>query len=65
MIPMTTILIASQMMKNDADKKRGTDYADGGVSDLNVHYPDPDKVKQFHDEWEGITGYWKDEDDQE
>lgn len=51
---MTTWM--TQMMSEgtpaDPNKKRGTDYADGGVSDLNVHYPDPDKVKQFHDEWE-------------
>ncbi len=41
-----------QMMSpSDPDKQRGTDYADGGVSDLNVYYPDPRKVQECHDEW--------------
>lgn len=44
-----------QMMKpSDPDKQRGTEYADGGVSDLRVYHPDPDKIKQFHQEWDWL-----------
>jgi hypothetical protein len=54
-----TMTMWTEMMMNpiDPDKQRGTGYADGGVSDLNVHHPDPEKIKRFHQEWEGITGY--------
>ena len=30
---------------------RGISYADGGVSDLNVHYPDPERVARINAEW--------------
>lgn len=42
-----------QMMSpTDPDKQRGTDYADGGVSDLNVYYPDPERIVTINKEWE-------------
>ena len=40
------------MSPTDPDKQRGTDYADGGVSDLNVYYPDPERIVTINKEWE-------------
>lgn len=51
-----TMTMWTETMMNP-EPNRGIDYADGGVSDLNVHYPNPDRIKRFHDEWEGVTGY--------
>lgn len=49
----TMTMWTKQMMNpTDPDKGRGIDYADGGVSDLMVYYPDSDKVQACHDEWE-------------
>ena len=39
-------------MSPDPDKQRGTDYADGGVSDLNVYWPDPERIERINKEWE-------------
>lgn len=46
----------------DPDQQRGIHYIDTADRG-DVHYPDPERIKRFHAEWEGITGYWKDEDD--
>lgn len=35
----------------DPDKERGTGYADGGVSDLRVYYPDADRIELINREW--------------
>lgn len=43
-----------------ADTARGIHYA-ATMDRGDVHYPDPERIKRFHQEWEGITGYWKDE----
>jgi hypothetical protein len=45
-----------QMMSPDPDKQRGTDYADGGVSDLNVYYPDPERIAAINEEWISSEG---------
>ena len=37
------------------DSKRGIDYADGGVSDLNVYYPNPKAVRKCNDEWADLA----------
>lgn len=38
------------------DAQRGIQYADGGVADLNVHYPDPERMKRINEEWEAHDG---------
>ena len=48
---MWTKQMMSEGMPADPNKERGIDYADGGVSDLNVYWPDPEKVQACHDEW--------------
>jgi hypothetical protein len=57
MMTWTEMMMNPEPTPTDPDKARGTDYADGGVADLQVYYPNPDKIKRFHDEWEGVTGY--------
>lgn len=47
----TKQMMSPEAPPTDPDKQRGTDYADGGVSDLNVYWPDPEKVQACHDEW--------------
>ena len=43
---------------HDPDNQRGIQYADGGVTGAErVYYPNPDKIKRYHEEWEGVTGY--------
>lgn len=39
-------------MTPDPDKQRGTDYADGGVSDLNVYYPNRERMREIEQEWD-------------
>lgn len=43
--------------RNNPDAQRGIDYADGGVSDLNVYYPNPDKIRRFHEEWDWLPEF--------
>ena len=49
-------------MSDGPDQQRGIQYAES-LDYGKVCHPDPEKIKRFHEEWEGITGYWKDEDD--
>lgn len=59
MMTWTMTMWTKQMMSPDSadvDKQRGMDYADGGVSDLNVYYPSADKVQACHDEWNSAEG---------
>lgn len=40
------------------DNQRGIQYADGGVTATDrVYYPNPEKIRRYHEEWEGVTGY--------
>ena len=36
------------------DGERGIQYADGGVGDGRVFYPNPERIQQFHDEWDAF-----------
>ncbi len=45
-----------QMMSPDPAKQRGTDYADGGVSDLNVYYPSAERIAAINEEWISSEG---------
>ena len=35
---------------------RGIDYADGGIANLDVHYPDPERIAAIHAEWAEAEG---------
>lgn len=49
----TMTMWTKQMMNpSDPDKQRGTDYADGGVSDLNVYYPNRERMREIEQEWD-------------
>lgn len=38
------------------DNQRGIHYAES-LDYGTVHYPDPERIRRYHQEWEGITGY--------
>lgn len=45
-------------MHETPDNQRGIQYADGGVTAADrVYYPNPEKIRRYHEEWEGVTGY--------
>jgi hypothetical protein len=43
-------------MTTTPDTDRGIQYAQS-LDYGKVCCPDPDKIRRFHEEWEGITGY--------
>lgn len=38
------------------DNQRGIHYTES-LEHGTVHYPDPERIRRYHQEWEGITGY--------
>ena len=36
---------------SDPDEQRGIRYADGGIADVAVFYPDVERIAEFHREW--------------
>lgn len=49
-----TMTMWTEQMMNPTEPNRGIDYADGGVSDLNVYYPNPDAIRRYHEEWDWL-----------
>lgn len=37
---------------DQADQQRGTHYANGGIANVTVYYPDPERIARIHAEWE-------------
>lgn len=51
-----SVPVNGSKVSDTSDSQRGIHYAES-LDYGKVCYPDPEKVKRFHREWEGVTGY--------
>lgn len=40
---------------SDINNERGIHYANGGIADEAIYYPNPERIQQYHDEWENYA----------